>query len=66
MIIKYDIVNSLKFTVFQISLVLFCTLVGRISAMTVQAMAPKPIMKVKMMTMMERRGTQDQLVRSEN
>merc|ERR1711994_19482 len=34
--------------------------VGRISAMTVQAMAPKPIMKVKMMTMMERRGSQDQ------
>ena len=36
------------------------TLVGRISAMTVQARAPKPIMKLKIMMMMLSRGTQDQ------
>ena len=42
------------------------TFVGRISAMTVQAMAPKPIMKLKMMRMMVIKGTQLQAVRAEN
>ena len=49
-----------KQIIFWVILVKVFTLAGMISAMTVQARAPNPIMKKKIMVTRRRRGTKDQ------